>query len=227
MVCKQFKSYVNIVSNKTNDDLDADKGDKVDLLDYVETDEVYKAIEALDDFNLDHETIKPTTREKKKIYPDSAVKCYALIQKEGISLRANTVTGYFEANKRIRALFPNLPKKEKGSVPTTPTTPTPGPAIKTQIGADCLVSTSSRIGDKTSVKRSCIGDHCIIGEKAKIANCVLMNHVTIEDNCNIQGSIICNNAVICSSAEIKDCIVVASHKIVTYGKKLVNLIDFV
>ncbi|XP_015787751.1 translation initiation factor eIF-2B subunit gamma [Tetranychus urticae] len=216
LVREQFKS--NVIQNKTTYDSEVENKYKVDLLDYVEEDEIYKAIENLDNFNLSHVTVNPDTKEKKKVYPDSAVKCYAVIQRDGISLRANTVTGYFEANKRLRAIFPNLPVKDKTSVPSTPTTPNVGPPVKVQIGADCLVSPSSRIGDKTSIKRSCIGDHCLIGEKAKIANCVIMNHVTVEAGCNIQGSIICNNAVICSSAEIKDCIVAANHKIATYGQ---------
>ena len=35
------------------------------------------------------------------------------------------------------------------------------------------------LGDKASIKHSCVGDHCHIGEKTKIVNCIIMDHVHI------------------------------------------------
>ena len=36
-----------------------------------------------------------------------------------------------------------------------------------------------QLGDKVSVKKSCIGQHCSIGDKSKIINSILMDHVNI------------------------------------------------
>lgn len=48
------------------------------------------------------------------------------------------------------------------------------------VSGDCLVSTEGvLLGDKVSIKHSCIGQHCTIGEKSKILNCVIMDHVQI------------------------------------------------
>ena len=52
-----------------------------------------------------------------------------------------------------------------------------------QVGTDTIVGTGTKIGEKTSVKRSVVGDHCNIGKNVKISNCVIMDYVTIEDGC--------------------------------------------
>ena len=35
------------------------------------------------------------------------------------------------------------------------------------------------LGDKVSIKHSCISQHCTIGDKTKILNCTIMDHVQI------------------------------------------------
>lgn len=50
-----------------------------------------------------------------------------------------------------------------------------------QVGVDCLLGESVTIGEKVSIKKSVIGNHCKIGEKVKITNCVIMDHVNIQE----------------------------------------------
>lgn len=48
------------------------------------------------------------------------------------------------------------------------------------VGGDSVVSKDGVVlGDKASIKHSCVGDHCHIGEKTKIVNCIIMDHVHI------------------------------------------------
>lgn len=47
------------------------------------------------------------------------------------------------------------------------------------VSSDCLVGGGVQLSDKTSVKRSCIGEHCFIGDKSKVINCILMDHVQV------------------------------------------------
>ena len=35
------------------------------------------------------------------------------------------------------------------------------------------------LGEKVSVKHSCVGKYCLIGDKTKILNCIIMDHVQI------------------------------------------------
>jgi translation initiation factor eIF-2B subunit gamma len=39
------------------------------------------------------------------------------------------------------------------------------------------------LGDKVSIKHSCIGKYCIIGDKTKLLNCIIMDHVQIGEGC--------------------------------------------
>ena len=55
------------------------------------------------------------------------------------------------------------------------------------MSSDCLVSSEGvLLGDKVSIKRSCIGQHCSVGDKTKILNCVIMDHVQIGEGLVLQ-----------------------------------------
>ena len=47
------------------------------------------------------------------------------------------------------------------------------------ISPDSLVAPTAQLGEKVSVKKACIGDHCTVGERSKVINCVIMDHVHI------------------------------------------------
>ena len=61
----------------------------------------------------------------------------------------------------------------------TPLAPTYG--MNAQISADSKVAASVRVGERTSIKKSAVGPHCVIGKNVKIAGCVIMDHVEIKD----------------------------------------------
>ena len=47
------------------------------------------------------------------------------------------------------------------------------------VSSDSLTDVGVQLGDKVSVKKSCIGQHCSVGDKSKIINSILMDHVNI------------------------------------------------
>ena len=51
------------------------------------------------------------------------------------------------------------------------------------ISPDSLVAPTAQLGEKVSVKKACVGEHCTIGERSKVINCVIMDHVHIGEGC--------------------------------------------
>lgn len=52
---------------------------------------------------------------------------------------------------------------------------------KAQVSADSLVPSTSRVGEKTSIKKSIIGRHCVIGKNVRLSNVILWDFVNIAD----------------------------------------------
>lgn len=59
----------------------------------------------------------------------------------------------------------------------------PQPAVhpSAQISADSLVGESTKIGEKSSIKKTIIGRHCVIGKGAKLSGCILWDFVTVDE----------------------------------------------
>lgn len=191
---QQFRNTKNSQSDKNKEDL---------LENYIEGDELTDCLTLLDNVYLD----SPSEQINNALdYPKSKVKCFAYVPNEGICIRANTITGYFEANKRHKAVFPDvkIDSRMENSNAESP---------KAIISSDCVISPFVSIGDCTTVKKSFIAEKCVIKDKVKISNSVIMDDVTIGKNCIITGSIICNHVVIEDDVEIKDCIIIADHTI--------------
>lgn len=56
-----------------------------------------------------------------------------------------------------------------------------GVSVCIQIGSDSIIGALCQIADKTSIKRSTIGNSTTVKEKVKIANSIIMHGVTIEE----------------------------------------------
>eukprot|EP01027_Heterolobosea_sp_BB2_P020757 GEZU01029646.1.p1 GENE.GEZU01029646.1~~GEZU01029646.1.p1 ORF type:complete len:463 (+),score=81.03 GEZU01029646.1:51-1391(+) len=135
--------------------------------------------------------------------PEDHIQCYAQILKAdgNFCARANTLANYLEINRELaRGAVPSFkPENPRVEIPTD------GTKVQFSIGKDCIVGTGLQPGDKTSIKKSVIGNHCKLGSNVKIVNSVVMDHVTIMDKCTIQNSVICNGAHIKEDAVLKDC----------------------
>ncbi|KAL1924803.1 uncharacterized protein VTP21DRAFT_4457 [Calcarisporiella thermophila] len=121
------------------------------------------------------------------------INCLAYVQRTGFCGRATSIQDYADLNR-------NLTKTT-----TLPRVPESAEAQAKAVGADSLVGEDTKIEERTSIKRSTVGSHCIIGKGVKISNSVVMDHVVIEDNVKLEGCIVCHNAKILERAQLKDC----------------------
>ena len=44
-----------------------------------------------------------------------------------------------------------------------------------------MVGHTTKVGERTSVKKSVIGRHCVIGKMVKVVGCVILDHCVIAD----------------------------------------------
>jgi len=49
-----------------------------------------------------------------------------------------------------------------------------------------MVGGSTRIGERSTIKHSVIGKHCVIGRLTKVIGCVLLDHCVIGDGYDIR-----------------------------------------
>lgn len=50
-----------------------------------------------------------------------------------------------------------------------------------QMGSDSIIGALCQIADKTSIKRSTIGNSTTVKEKVKVTNSIIMHGVTVEE----------------------------------------------
>jgi NDP-sugar pyrophosphorylase family protein len=46
---------------------------------------------------------------------------------------------------------------------------------------DSMVGDGTQVGEKSSIKKSVVGAHCVIGKNVKMVGCVITDHVMIGD----------------------------------------------
>jgi NDP-sugar pyrophosphorylase family protein len=52
---------------------------------------------------------------------------------------------------------------------------------RAQVSADSLVPHTTRVGERTSIKKSLIGRHCVIGKNVRLSNVIVWDFVNIAD----------------------------------------------
>ncbi|MEQ2315388.1 hypothetical protein AMECASPLE_021739, partial [Ameca splendens] len=134
--------------------------------------------------------------DMSEAYHGGKLRCYVHIMDQGLCYRVNTLAAYIEANRQAPKLFEEPPVHPSASI-----------SERCQVGSDSIIGPQCQIADKTSIKRSTIGNSSTVKEKVKVTNSIVMHGVTIEEGCNIQGSVICSNAIIGRGADLKYCLV--------------------
>uniref|UniRef100_A0A3B3E0X2 Translation initiation factor eIF2B subunit gamma n=1 Tax=Oryzias melastigma TaxID=30732 RepID=A0A3B3E0X2_ORYME len=188
LVRKQFSKTTN--SEKIKDDCEDQTQKKSDKLFISSRDEpLLQRAQELSCWN-DHRG------DMSEAYHGGKLRCYVHIMEQGLCCRVNTLAAYIEANRLAPKLFEE-PAVHPSSVISE----------RCQMGSDSIIGALCQVADKTSIKRSTIGNSTTVKEKVKVANSIIMHGVTIEEGCNIQGSVICSNAVIGRGADLKYCLV--------------------
>ncbi|SPO25162.1 related to GCD1 - gamma subunit of the translation initiation factor eIF2B [Ustilago trichophora] len=84
---------------------------------------------------------------------------------------------------------------------------------KAQISSDSLVENFTRVGERTTIKRSVVGRGCLIGKNVKLTGAIVMDGVRIGDNAKLENCILSAGSVIDEKCNLKDCDVAASVRV--------------
>eukprot|EP00698_Gefionella_okellyi_P018290 TRINITY_DN5467_c0_g1_i2.p1 TRINITY_DN5467_c0_g1~~TRINITY_DN5467_c0_g1_i2.p1 ORF type:complete len:385 (-),score=57.18 TRINITY_DN5467_c0_g1_i2:197-1351(-) len=112
------------------------------------------------------------------------IRCYTYAPSgDFVCVRATTLPAYTDLNRLVaRGGVPGyLPWEPIGKDNVFMDVRTATLGQKTQIGRDCVAGAQLHIGEKSFVKTSIIGKHCVVGNNVKLNNAIIMDHVTIAD----------------------------------------------
>ncbi|KAG6862207.1 hypothetical protein C0995_002137 [Termitomyces sp. Mi166 len=123
----------------------------------------------------------------------------------GFATRVNTIPKFLEINRRFLSQVTY----------TLPTEPKDRSLIdqKAQISSDTMIGGSTQVSERTTIKKSVIGRHCVIGKMAKIVGCVLLDHCVVEDGAKLEGCVLGKNTKIGSKAELSRCVTQAGYEV--------------
>jgi ADP-glucose pyrophosphorylase len=75
--------------------------------------------------------------------------------------------------------------------------------LKAQVSADSLVSSTTRVGERTSIKKSLIGRHCVIGKNVRLSNVIVWDFVNIADGSVCES---CKQRLAVSRSSLSNCL---------------------
>ncbi len=127
---------------------------------------------------------------------------------DGFIERVNSVSALLATNIAVAKGVLNAPpaktEKSKGKVkPAAPKLAKKGD--KTNVGVECAVGACVEAGDRTSVKKSVLGDGVILGKQVKLNGCVVGKDAEIADGCNLNGTFVSEGSTIEPGCKLKDC----------------------
>ncbi|KAF9045694.1 nucleotide-diphospho-sugar transferase [Hymenopellis radicata] len=108
--------------------------------------------------------------------------------------RINTLPTYFDMSRQLLAALPL-------------------PATSSSLISQALVDPSTQIGERTTIKKSVVGRHCVIGKMAKITGCVLLDHCVVEDGAKLDGCILGKNTKVGAKAQLSRCVTQAGYEV--------------
>jgi len=84
---------------------------------------------------------------------------------------------------------------------------------KSQISSDSMIGTSTKIGERTSIKRSVVGRHCVIGKMARVIGCVVLDHCVIGDGAKLESCILSRNTKVGAKADLSRSLTQAGYEV--------------
>ncbi|KAJ3933302.1 MAG: hypothetical protein NXY57DRAFT_892292, partial [Lentinula lateritia] len=84
---------------------------------------------------------------------------------------------------------------------------------KAQISSDMIIGAFTQVSECTTIKKSVIGKHCMLGKMARITGCVLLDHCVIEDGQAFNGCILGKNTKVGAKAELTCCVTQARYEV--------------
>lgn len=151
---------------------------------------------------------------RKQFRKDHKISTY-LLKKDAYVTRVNNIPALIAANIHLaRLVAPSDPKsstkannkKGGGGKPEKGKAGGGGGGKgRSNVGADCLLGQRVTMGERTSVKKSVVGDDSILGNQVKLNGCVVASNVTIEDSVNLNGTFVSVGATIGTGSKLKNC----------------------
>ncbi|KAH9992676.1 UDP-3-O-glucosamine N-acyltransferase [Russula vinacea] len=108
--------------------------------------------------------------------------------------RVNNIAALLEANRQFLS-------RTNYTLPTDPENRALIDA-KSQISSDSMVGSSTKIGERATIKRSVIGRHCVIGKMSRVVGCILLDHCVIGEGAKLEGCILGRNTKVGARAEL-------------------------
>lgn len=137
--------------------------------------------------------------------PLASLRIGLVIHDAGFSGRVNNVATLLEVNRQFLS-------RTNYALPTDPENRALIDA-KSQISSDSMIGTSTKIGERTTIKRSVIGRHCVIGKMARIIGCVLLDHCVIGDGAKLEACILGRNTKVGAKAELSRSLTQAGYEV--------------
>ncbi|KAJ3997526.1 UDP-3-O-glucosamine N-acyltransferase [Lentinula boryana] len=123
----------------------------------------------------------------------------------GFATRVNNIHSLLDINRRLLAETTySLPTDSQSRSLIDP---------KAQISSDTMIGAFTQISERTTIKKSVIGKHCVIGKMARITGCVLLDHCVIEDGAKVDGCILGKNTKVGAKAELSRCVSQAGYEV--------------
>ncbi|CAL1706994.1 unnamed protein product [Somion occarium] len=123
----------------------------------------------------------------------------------GYTARANTLQTYLELNRHFLSQTTYaLPIDSESRSLIDP---------KAQITSDSMVGHTTKVGERTNIKKSVIGKHCVIGKYVRIVGCVILDHCVISDGAKLDGCILGTNTTVGVKSELSKCITQAGYEV--------------
>ncbi|KAI0051631.1 UDP-3-O-glucosamine N-acyltransferase [Auriscalpium vulgare] len=141
--------------------------------------------------------------------PAVSLRVGLIVHEGGFAGRANNLPTLLELNRHFLSL----------TTYALPTDPENRSLInvKSQISNDSMVGTSTKVGERTTIKRSVIGKHCVIGRSVRIVGCILLDHCVVGDGAKLDGSILGKNTKVGAKAELVRCLTQAGYEVDAAG----------
>ena len=125
---------------------------------------------------------------------------------DGPARRVNTLTALLEAN---RAVLQNVTFSADASHIIE---------NQTQIAPNVILGSSTRVGERATLKQSVIGAHCTIGKNVRITGSVVMDHCVIQDGAKIEGCILGPRTTVGEKTQLTQCFTQPGYEVDAGGQ---------
>lgn len=125
---------------------------------------------------------------------------------EQILIRANTVASYWELNRQYLREMPIEIKPRPDPNAVSPAAASNSPIDpRAQVSPDSQLDPTTKVAERSSIKRSLIGRHCVIGKNVRLTGCIVWDFVNIADGVKLENSIVCNHVRVGEKSQITSC----------------------